>query len=335
MLRPLPLTVPIVVAASIPAFASISAQDEAPTVVGEVIDSTSGLPLPEVAVYVDGNHLVALSDTAGEFGVAGLPTGNHTLHLTRAGYAPENFRFTVPPGVAPIIDVGLIVLSPGSPPHADVSGTVIDAISAQAVIAASVGINGERTTFTGDGGAFLIGDAGLHWGANYVEIRRVGYAPMWAALWVVDDNSTLDLDVKLKPLAVQMPEVVVEGDRTTYAYGRIRHFYRRKRHGFGQFFTHADIERIRPIFVSSLLRRMMGVSVVSDGAGGQAIRMFGRRGYCQPLIYLNGIRMRELDIDMFWPDQLEGVEVFRGPSQIPPEFNPTGSACGVVVIWIR
>jgi hypothetical protein len=29
------------------------------------------------------------------------------------------------------------------------------------------------------------------------------------------------------------------------------------------------------------------------------------------------------------------MEFYNGPSQVPPEFNRTGSACGVIVIWTK
>jgi hypothetical protein len=32
---------------------------------------------------------------------------------------------------------------------------------------------------------------------------------------------------------------------------------------------------------------------------------------------------------------LEAVEIYRGPSQVPPEYNLMNSACGVVLLWTR
>jgi hypothetical protein len=313
----------------------ITAQNPTLVIVGAVIDSSSRLPLSGVDVFVDGNNLIARSGKTGEFGLRNLPTGSHTLHLIKAGYLPQTYSFTIPQEITGEIDVGMVLLSPGPAPSTGVLGSVTNAVSGQPVIAASVTLNGGKTTFTGGDGAFQFTESDLRWGRNWVGVRGIGYEPMLASLWVLTDDADIDLDVELSPQAVRLADVVVEGERTTLVYGRMRDFYRRKRTGFGEFFTPADIERIRPIFVSSLLRRVPGVSVYPTPDGGRAIRMFGRRGGCQPLLFWNGIRNIWLDIDMFWPEDLAGVEVYRGPSQIPIEFNVTGSACGVVVIWTR
>ena len=303
---------------------------------GAVADVRTGIPLRDVAVYVDGNNLVGRTDEAGEFSLKQVPPGAYVLHFIKDGYVPTSSQFTLMDGITGEIDLGLIMLTQGSPPSLDITGSVTDAVSGQGVVATQVTINEYRMTFTGDGGAFRIAAPELRWGLNHLQFRRVGYRMLNADVWLVHHDSILDLDVALTPLAVRMPEVVVEGERTTYAYGPLRQMYRRKRVGFGEVFSRADIERIRPIFVSSLLKRMAGVTAVPDGAGGTTVRMWARGGFaCSPRIYLNGIRIRGLDIDMYLPDQLEGLEVYTGPSQIPPEFNATGSVCGVVLFWTR
>ena len=35
------------------------------------------------------------------------------------------------------------------------------------------------------------------------------------------------------------------------------------------------------------------------------------------------------------PDMVEGIEVYRSAAEIPPQYNGSNSACGVVVIWTR
>ena len=32
---------------------------------------------------------------------------------------------------------------------------------------------------------------------------------------------------------------------------------------------------------------------------------------------------------------LEGVEIYRGPSEAPIKYQTTGSACGVLLLWTR
>ena len=35
------------------------------------------------------------------------------------------------------------------------------------------------------------------------------------------------------------------------------------------------------------------------------------------------------------PEQVEAIEVFRGPSEIPVEYNDNNSQCGVILVWTR
>jgi len=42
-----------------------------------------------------------------------------------------------------------------------------------------------------------------------------------------------------------------------------------------------------------------------------------------------------LDLTNVRPSELAAVEVYTSPASIPPEFNMTGSACGVIALWTR
>jgi hypothetical protein len=41
------------------------------------------------------------------------------------------------------------------------------------------------------------------------------------------------------------------------------------------------------------------------------------------------------DLTKIHPSELAAVEVYTGVAAIPPEFNMTGSACGVIALWSR
>jgi hypothetical protein len=66
----------------------------------------------------------------------------------------------------------------------------------------------------------------------------------------------------------------------------------------------------------------------------------GAMGLCQPQIYVDGmlmaIRTPRDQADLFRqipPSDVEAIEAYPSPSSIPVEYNTTGSACGVVLIW--
>ncbi len=54
---------------------------------------------------------------------------------------------------------------------------------------------------------------------------------------------------------------------------------------------------------------------------------------------MDGMRVRELNIDDISPVDVEGIELYAGTAGLPPEFNQfypgSTSVCGTVVIWTR
>ena len=52
-------------------------------------------------------------------------------------------------------------------------------------------------------------------------------------------------------------------------------------------------------------------------------------------MYLNGMRVEPEAIQNLNPAELEGIEIYTG-GVIPPQFSSSmGSACGVIVIWMK
>jgi hypothetical protein len=116
----------------------------------------------------------------------------------------------------------------------------------------------------------------------------------------------------------------------------MRDFGRRWRHGSGQFLIREDIEKSHTFHTSDLFRRVPGVRVVSGGARTDILSArYGRP--CRLDIYVDGILMvGDLDIDVYTnPEWIEGIEIYTGASNIPPEFNRTTRNCGAIVIWTR
>jgi outer membrane receptor for ferrienterochelin and colicin len=35
------------------------------------------------------------------------------------------------------------------------------------------------------------------------------------------------------------------------------------------------------------------------------------------------------------PDQVEAIEVYRGASEIPVQYNGSGAMCGAILIWTK
>jgi hypothetical protein len=59
---------------------------------------------------------------------------------------------------------------------------------------------------------------------------------------------------------------------------------------------------------------------------------------CRPAVYLDGLRypLRGESIDhIVNPMDIEGIEVYSNPAEVPVEYQGPGSSCGAIVIWTR
>ena len=89
----------------------LSAQDT--TIVrGFVTDASTGLPLSNATVAVDGTALSSQADVEGLFELQGVPLGAVTLTALRMGYSPIQFTVDIDEGGLYQIAAGQIVLEP-------------------------------------------------------------------------------------------------------------------------------------------------------------------------------------------------------------------------------
>jgi hypothetical protein len=102
-----------------------------------------------------------------------------------------------------------------------------------------------------------------------------------------------------------------------------------QRTGIGKVITRSEIEaRPRP-FVTDYLWTVSGLRVVGSGANARVVM----RG-CAPTVFVDGVRSPGLSVNTMSPDALEGIEIYRSVSEIPPELRGTGH-CGAIAMWTR
>ncbi|MBV9111159.1 MAG: hypothetical protein JO306_17265, partial [Gemmatimonadetes bacterium] len=64
--------------------------------------------------------------------------------------------------------------------------------------------------------------------------------------------------------------------------------------------------------------------------------MTRKDGGCVPVLVVDGIPMPGTEMDLeIAPEDIEGIEVYRGPSEIPPRYIALASPCGLIVVWSR
>ena len=181
-------------------------------------------------------------------------------------------------------------------------------------------------------GTFRI--TGVPGGAAVLVARRIGFRPESLAVTVPAD-SALQVHLRITPVAQQIAPVVITAGSVRYT-GRLRGFNERRDRGMGRFFTAEDIEQRRPRVVSDLLRMVPGTRV-GQLNGQNVITFRGRR--CPPLVWVDGSPATAgyLDVDLFTPASLAGIEVYPGLSSVPSEFTwmRGKSNCGVIALWTK
>ena len=187
-----------------------------------------------------------------------------------------------------------------------------------------------RRIFTDDSGSFRV--PAMPMGPATVAVRRIGYKPvsLQAAL-----PTETPLFILLDPGVQTLGKVVVKDRQRSYT-GPLAEFNRRRDMGFGTFITRGDIDRRNPLRTSDMLRMIPGIAV-SQGFGGSSMNI--RNSRCQPLVWIDGTPALSgpLDVDVFAPFTLDGIEVYKGPAETPVELRgPRGEErCGVIAIWSR
>ena len=338
-------------AAMVFAAGGVAAQEHSATLKGVVFDATTGYALSGVAVYLNQNPQAALTDSLGEYSLAGLSIGNYTLTLAKRGFGPQVISFAVTESHRDTVEIGSLPLQPTEAVTAAISGSVLDSRTGQPVIAVGVSVNGDFAAFSSERG-FTTGRLEVLPGLNTLEFKRIGYEPFTASLWAVRNHTDLDLAVTLDPLPVQIQTVVVEADQTTNVHGVLREFYQRRQWGLGHYFTQQDIEQQHPFLISDMLRLIPGVVVRSGMYGGNRVEAIGNRGItvspftegCGSMrLFIDGqfietnssfAPSEELDL-LVQPENVAAIEVYPRPTGIPVQYNNRGSMCGVILVWTR
>ena len=209
-------------------------------------------------------------------------------------------------------------------------GSVFDARSGDPVVAAfAAALGTDCFATTDEHGSFRID--GIPPGEQVIRIWRLGYEPtMFRLLFDSVEVNVLDAPIVLEPIPVQMPELVVEADRTRLVAGLMRDFYRRRNEGAGWFMTREEIVARGADQFIDLVRTVPSADIVYLGNMQYTIQLVPA---CGPLYFVDGALTNEQLVLSLEPEYLAGIEVYHRVATLPPEFNMRGSSCGVIVVW--
>lgn len=215
-------------------------------------------------------------------------------------------------------------------------GIVVDS-AGRPIADADVGIAAARQLTRSDSaGAFQF--ARLPGDSVSILVRRLGYKPQKVV--AVPGETTGGRSVRVVLLRdPAMLEGVEVSARLARRRSGIEDFYRRRARGVGTYFSRDDFVERHSQRASDVLREVPGLRFVRI-PGGMGIRFNSSaivRRDCTPMIWLDGQRAPGLEIDDVPASDIEGLELYNGPSTTPVQFSQYSSAstCGTVVIWTR
>jgi hypothetical protein len=238
-----------------------------------------------------------------------------------------------------------------------VRGRVIDAATGEGVAQAQVqavsasGGNDAGRVRTGPDGAFTLPLRAA--GTVRIRAERAGYQATVTGELPVGMRETVEVEVRVSSAALAMEplRVTARVEPPRRRNLELNGFYERERSGLGEYLRREDFENRANHNLAQVISRVPGSAIQYVGSkqyiyfprnGRPSIRQSFRgpaQNACLPRLFVDGSRVTydaNNDINsVVNPGQVEAIEVFRGPSEIPVQYNDNNSMCGVILIWTR
>ncbi len=214
-----------------------------------------------------------------------------------------------------------------------VRGTVVDSAGKPIADADVAILRLHQLTRTDREGRFIFGK--LPRGEHELVVRHIGFSP--ESLKVAVNDLAYSYEVTLRSDAAAIEGVTVSASEMRLRLG-IEDFYRRRVRGNGgTFYTRDDILARNARRTSDVIRSTAGIRFIRT-RNGSGIRFVGSdRRECIPVIFLDGQETHGMEIDDISVSDVEGIELYNGPSTTPMIFSARSSkdACGTIVVWTR
>lgn len=224
--------------------------------------------------------------------------------------------------------------APADTATATLTGQVVSAMTggplenARVVLAKS-----GRGAVTDTAGQFVI--RGAPAGRDTVRVTLIGFAEEQVPLTLKPEHTT-DVTLLLSETVLKVEDITVEVDRPTVST-KLQGFEKRRKVGHGHYIGPEQIEQRNPQRSSDLLRGVPGVSVSASRLGRAEVRVtrnpVGKN--CDPVVWIDGTPYRDYHIDQLNRDDIMAMEIYRGPSETPPQFDFRSEGCGTIVVWTQ
>jgi hypothetical protein len=226
---------------------------------------------------------------------------------------------------------------PAIPAASYVRGSVVDDLTGSPIVGARVTIRDTRfSTITNVEGRFYFEDVPR---GNYVlHVAHIAYVQVPASLRIASD--AVDVVVRLDAAVIPLEPIRVTAfSRRLDEVG----FYDRQRRGVGTFIGRSQVDGMRALNSSDLMRVVPSARLTpqppSRTQGGMAL---AGRGRCRFSFIVDGARtLPDFEMDMVAPYAIEGLEFYRSLAELPAPFRVhvgregNATSCGIVLIWTR
>lgn len=239
------------------------------------------------------------------------------------------------PGLVTLLFVSVHPL-PAQRGTARIYGTVIDRRT-------QAPITDVQIVHMGDGRSVISDSLGLYQfdrlasGLVKFMVRAPRY-PATSFIVALTPGEQMEHDVELDavttaPAGVQpLPEVKVEAPASMGP--RYADFEHRRLTGRGQYMTGEEIQKTGASRLQDVMRTFRGVNVDCGGGAGCFIRMTRAPMRCLPEYIVDERVDNAFGPAVPAPD-IQALEVYTGPADVPGEFAGRNAGCGLIVIWTR
>lgn len=334
---------------------------------GIVRDTLQGILIPGATVSATWNEgegqrrtVSVDADNEGVYILCGLPPlEDVTVSARFPSFRTEPVRVSIAPGPPAGWDI-LVGVEEGALARlltvpGRIVGRVLDRHSSRPIEAANVILSDtllaeDRQRLTDGSGRFMFSD--LDPGMYRVTVSHLTFDPLDQLVNLPSDR-TVQVDFELSADPIELAPIVVTAMREKRL--ELQGFYDRRELGeaigAGVFLTRDDIVETGAIRVTHYLGTIPGLRTECQGSGNNncVIRMTraapslsgsAEYGCVNANVYLDGVRVIRDgggfsdSIDNFvTPSEVAGIEVYRGPSELPAEFGGSVGRCGAIVIW--
>jgi hypothetical protein len=248
------------------------------------------------------------------------------------------------------------VVAQEAPPKT-IRGVVVDT-AGQPIPGVTLRQKGARQATSDDQGRFALTMQGEH--KISVSLRRVGLHP---AMFVAASPPDTAVSLMMYAMPQQLPAMVVLAQRRA-ALERYGFYERQKNFALGGYFiTPEDLDKRKPRSATGAVEHVPGIKV-SLGMQSDSPMIMGNEN-CFMNVFLNGSRLspdstntivqRKLYSKFLMPEgqkpithpqniqldklvnvqEILAVEVYPRALQAPPQYQPSRSQCGVVLVWLK